>query len=37
MEPWEWDEATWRGKVDKVRAGRSLKPKTWKNGARCAV
>jgi peptidoglycan-N-acetylglucosamine deacetylase len=37
MEPWEWDEATWRGKVEKVRAGRSLKPKTWKDGARCAV
>jgi peptidoglycan/xylan/chitin deacetylase (PgdA/CDA1 family) len=37
MEPWEWDEATWRGKVDKVRAGRSLKPKAWKGGARCAV
>ncbi|MBP2558485.1 peptidoglycan/xylan/chitin deacetylase (PgdA/CDA1 family) [Neorhizobium galegae] len=37
MEPWEWDEATWRGKVNKVRAGRSLKPKAWKNGARCAV
>ncbi len=37
MEPWQWDEATWRGKVNKVRAGRSLKPKTWKDGARCAV
>ncbi|SCX18611.1 4-deoxy-4-formamido-L-arabinose-phosphoundecaprenol deformylase ArnD [Agrobacterium sp. DSM 25558] len=37
MEPWEWDEATWRGRVEKVRAGRSLKPKVWKNGARCAV
>ncbi len=37
MEPWEWDEATWRGKVEKVRAGRSLKPKAWKGGARCAV
>lgn len=37
MEPWEWDEATWRGKVEKVRAGRSLKPKAWKDGARCAV
>ncbi|MCO5733376.1 polysaccharide deacetylase [Rhizobium sp. SSA_523] len=37
MEPWEWDEATWRGKVEKVRAGRSLKPKAWQNGARCAV
>jgi peptidoglycan/xylan/chitin deacetylase (PgdA/CDA1 family) len=37
MEPWEWDEATWRGKINKVRAGRSLKPKAWKGGARCAV
>jgi peptidoglycan/xylan/chitin deacetylase (PgdA/CDA1 family) len=37
MEPWEWDEATWRGRVEKVRAGRSLKPKAWKDGARCAV
>ena len=37
MQPWEWDEATWRSKVDKVRAGRSLKPNVWKNGARCAV
>ncbi|WP_105415441.1 polysaccharide deacetylase [Neorhizobium sp. T25_27] len=37
MEPWEWDEAMWRGKVNKVRAGRSLKPKAWKDGARCAV
>lgn len=37
MQPWEWDEATWRGKVNKVRAGRSLKPKVWKDGARCAV
>jgi peptidoglycan/xylan/chitin deacetylase (PgdA/CDA1 family) len=23
--------------VEKIRAGRSLKPKAWKNGARCAV
>jgi len=37
MEPWQWDEQVWRGKVGKVRAGRSLKPKGWKNGARCAV
>lgn len=37
MEAWEWDEATWRGKVNKVRAGRSLKPQQWKGGARCAV
>lgn len=37
MEPWEWDEATWRGKVNKVRAGRSMKPSKWQGGARCAV
>lgn len=37
MEPWEWSEEIWRSKVNKVRAGRSLKPQSWKNGARCAV
>ncbi len=37
MEPWQWDEATWRAKVGKVRAGRSLKPSSWPGGARCAV
>ncbi|MBM3569089.1 MAG: polysaccharide deacetylase [Alphaproteobacteria bacterium] len=37
LEPWQWDEATWRGHVGRVRAGRSLKPKTWPGGARCAV
>ena len=35
--PWQWPEETWRGIVGKVRAGRSLKPKAWKDGARCAV
>jgi peptidoglycan/xylan/chitin deacetylase (PgdA/CDA1 family) len=37
MEPWQWPEEKWRGIVDKVRAGRSLKPKQWQGGARCAV
>ena len=36
-EPWQWDEAQWRGIVDHVRAGRTLKPKAWKDGARCAI
>ena len=36
-EPWQWDEAHWRGIVDHVRAGRPLKPKAWKDGARCAI
>jgi peptidoglycan-N-acetylglucosamine deacetylase len=36
-EPWAWPEAEWRRVVDKVRAGRSLKPAVWPGGARCAV
>lgn len=35
--PWLWPEPAWRAKLDKVRAGRSLKPARWKNGARMAV
>jgi peptidoglycan/xylan/chitin deacetylase (PgdA/CDA1 family) len=37
LQPWQWPETHWRGIVEKVRAGRSLKPKAWKGGARCAV
>jgi len=36
-EPWQWDDATWRRIVAHVRAGRSLKPRTWKGGARSTV
>lgn len=35
--PWEWPEATWRKIVGRARAGRSLAPKSWPGGARCAV
>ena len=35
--PWTWPDEVWRRKIDHVRAGRSLKPKTWKGGAICAV
>ena len=35
--PWTWPEDVWRAKVNHVRAGRSLAPKAWKNGARLAV
>ncbi len=34
---WSWPEERWRPIVEKVRAGRSLKPDTWPGGARCAV
>lgn len=37
IEPWQWPEATWRGLVDRVRAGRSLQPHSWPGGARCAI
>ena len=36
-EAWEWPEEVWRRIVDRARAGRSLAPKSWPNGARCAV
>jgi peptidoglycan-N-acetylglucosamine deacetylase len=36
-EVWQWPEATWRGHVARVRAGRSLKPAAWPNGAQVAV
>jgi peptidoglycan/xylan/chitin deacetylase (PgdA/CDA1 family) len=36
-EPWQWPEPTWRRIVGRGRAGRSLRPKFWPDGARCAV
>jgi peptidoglycan-N-acetylglucosamine deacetylase len=36
-EPWRWDEATVRDSVGAIRAGRSLAPRTWPQGARAAV
>ncbi|MBE9606093.1 polysaccharide deacetylase [Acetobacteraceae bacterium H6797] len=37
QQPWEWPEPQWRHIVGRARAGRSLKPTVWPNGARCAV
>jgi peptidoglycan-N-acetylglucosamine deacetylase len=37
MQPWQWPEAHWRKIVNRVRAGKRYKPKSWKSGARCAV
>ena len=37
LEPWQWPESHWRGIVNHVRAGRSLRPTKWKDGARCAI
>jgi peptidoglycan/xylan/chitin deacetylase (PgdA/CDA1 family) len=36
-EPWQWDEPTWRGHVDRVRAGASLTPDRWPGDAAVAV
>lgn len=36
-EPWRWPEARWRTAVERVRAGRPLRPAAWPGGARCAV
>lgn len=37
QQPWEWDEPTWRGHVDRVRAGRPLRPRSWPGEAKVAV
>jgi len=36
-QPWTLEESEWRGLVNRVRAGRALKPDQWPDGARCAV
>ena len=36
-EPWNTSEDEWRRLVDRVRAGRALKPAAWPDEARCAV
>ncbi|PYE82563.1 polysaccharide deacetylase family protein [Pseudoroseicyclus aestuarii] len=36
-DPHTWPEATWRPRVEQIRAGRSLLPAKWPGGARCAV
>jgi peptidoglycan/xylan/chitin deacetylase (PgdA/CDA1 family) len=36
-EAWQWPEDVWRRIVERARAGRSLAPKSWPNGARSAV
>ena len=35
--PWLWPEEEWRARLGKVRAGRSLRPARWPDGARMAV
>ncbi len=37
LEPWQWQEQHWRKLVNQVRAGRSLRPNSWPQGARCAL
>ena len=32
-ESWRWPEEKWRGIVNKIRAGKSLKPDGWPNDA----
>src|SRR5215468_3215232 len=34
---WAWEESRWRAGVEKVRAGRSLRPARWKDSARVCV
>jgi len=37
VEPWQWPDEQWRTLVNRVRAGRALRPERWRDGARCAV
>lgn len=37
LAPWQWPEPHWRRIVERVRAGRPLRPAGWPGGARCAV
>lgn len=37
LPPWQWPEARWRSAVGRARAGRSLRPTHWPDGARVAV
>jgi peptidoglycan/xylan/chitin deacetylase (PgdA/CDA1 family) len=37
LEPWQWPDTHWQGIVNHVRAGRTLRPRLWPEGARCAV
>jgi len=37
LEPWQWPEEHWRKLVNRVRAGRKLRPDEWPGAARCAV
>lgn len=37
VQPWQWPEGEWRRLVQRVRAGRRLRPGKWKNGAQVAV
>jgi peptidoglycan/xylan/chitin deacetylase (PgdA/CDA1 family) len=36
-QPWTWEEARWRGAVERVRAGSPLAPPVWLDGAEVAV
>ena len=36
-ESWKWPEEKWRKIVNKIRAGKSLKPKIWPNNSKVAV
>lgn len=37
VQPWQWEKPRWRAVVNRVRAGRLLKPPHWPGDKRCAV
>jgi len=36
-QPWQWEDEHWRKLVGHVRAGDAYRPRSWKDGARCAL
>ena len=36
LEPWQWSDEHWQKLINQVRAGRSYRPRSWPEGARCA-
>src|SRR4051812_18098887 len=36
LEPWQWSDEHWKKLINQVRAGRSYRPRSWPDGARCA-
>lgn len=37
LQPWQWPDQHWKALINRVRAGRTLRPEQWPGNTRCAV